>query len=161
MGKPIRPIRIEGDLAFVSLTRGYETVIDATAISLIEGRNWFASPNLYAVRSERGTMVMMHRVLTNAPSTMQVDHINGDGLDNRGANLRLATHAENGLNKGCLKNNKIGIKGVSWCRRSEKWKAQIQLNGRSKTLGRFDTTEEAAAAYREAAQQLHGPFARS
>ena len=90
----------------------------------------------------------------------QVDHINGIKDDNRIANLRLATAAENGQNVGKRRKNKSGYKGVHWHARGKKFQAQIMANGRRKSLGLFKSAEEAAAAYDRAAAYLHLSFAR-
>ncbi|TNC15362.1 hypothetical protein FF100_05020 [Methylobacterium terricola] len=101
----------------------------------------------------------MHRVLTDAPSEMYVDHANGDGLDNRRANMRLATQTQNMANKAVERRNLLGLKGVSAAR--GKFRATITPNGRKIHLGTFKTPEEAAAAYRGAAVALWGDFAKN
>lgn len=84
-----------------------------------------------------------------------MDHINGVRDDNRLVNLREATATENQQNRIADKRNTSGVLGVSWCSRDGKWLAQIRLDGKRKYLGRFDTVEEAGAAYAEAKKQLH------
>lgn len=90
-----------------------------------------------------------------------IDHINSTRLDNRFSNLREATHAENRRNVGKQTNNSSGFKGVCWHNQTQRWQAQIAVNGRNKYLGLFDTPEAAHAAYRVAAEKLHGEFSRS
>ncbi len=90
----------------------------------------------------------------------EIDHINGDGTDNRIANLRLATTAQNGYNKGIRIDNKSGIKGVTWSERSQKWLVHVGQGGKIHHVGLFSTIEEARAAREAAARQLHGKFAR-
>jgi len=92
---------------------------------------------------------------------LEVDHINGQKTDNRLGNLRLATKAENRRNVKTRSDNKTGFKGVSFCKRTGRYKAQIR-HGQThpKFLGYFDTPEQAATAYRKAALELHGEFAR-
>lgn len=91
----------------------------------------------------------------------QIDHINGERSDNRIANLRLATQIQNSANAGIRRANKSGFKGVSWDRGRRKFRAQIR-NGITNThLGRFDTPEEAHAAYVAAALKMHGDFTRT
>jgi hypothetical protein len=91
----------------------------------------------------------------------QIDHINLIQSDNRLANLREATHAENARNCEPLSiANKSGYRGVYWNTQKKKWEARIRVGGPSIYLGRYNTKEEAAAAYRAAAIQYHGAFAR-
>jgi hypothetical protein len=88
-----------------------------------------------------------------------IDHINGDRLDNRIENLRAVTANQNQHNRKLNSNNTSGFKGVSWCKRDNKWKAAIKLEGKKINLGRFNTPEEADAVVRKAREELHGSFA--
>lgn len=88
-----------------------------------------------------------------------VDHINCDALDNRIANLRLATKQQNMCNRGATKSNKSGFKGVWKC--NNKYRARIMWNGEQVNLGYFKTPEEANEAYAAAAIRLHGEFAKA
>lgn len=90
----------------------------------------------------------------------QVDHINGDCLDNRACNLRPATHAENQRNKGLSATNKSGYKGVWFNVRKQRWIAEIWVNKQKHYLGSSANIEEAAALYRAAVFRLHGDFGR-
>ena len=92
---------------------------------------------------------------------LPIDHRDGDGLNNRIANLRLATMSQNLANTGSRKSNKSGFKGVSWDKRKGKWKAEITKDGKSSFLGYFDLPAEGHAAYIAAAKRLHGEFARA
>lgn len=89
----------------------------------------------------------------------EIDHIDGDGLNNRWLNIRECTHSQNAANRGPTRNNKLGLKGI---RRGEngKYLAQIKVNGKQIHLGTFDTSEAAARAYRHTAKQIYGSFAR-
>ena len=88
----------------------------------------------------------------------QIDHINGQRGDDRWENLRAADNAQNNSNRGAQSNNKAGVRGVS--RWGNRWKVRIRVKGTDYKVGAFDTIEEAAAAYAEAAVRLHGDFAR-
>lgn len=90
----------------------------------------------------------------------QIDHINGDKLDNRLANLRLATNAENLRNRGAVRSSGTGLKGAHRVAATGKWRSKVTIDGVDHYLGTFDTPEEAHAAYAEKAVQLHGQFAR-
>ncbi len=166
--KELRPIRIEGNVAYIQMTRGYVATIDAADAHLAEGWNWSAVPNGKTVYAQRCARVDgrqkkygLHRIITSAPDGVQVDHINGDGLDNRRANLRLATHAENSRNVRRPSNNKSGFKGVYKNAKTGRWAAMITGGGQRQYLGQFDTPEEAHSAYCKAAAFHHGEFARA
>jgi hypothetical protein len=163
----LRPIRVEGNLAYITLTKGYEAVIDAADISLVFGCNWGAlvkPTTVYAVRSETKTKgrrrkIYMHRIIMNAPKDMQVDHIDGQGINNTRANLRLATNAQNGHNSRVKRNSKSGLKGAWLDKQSGKFRSSILINGQRIRLGSFGTPEEAHAAYCAAAKETQGAFA--
>lgn len=95
----------------------------------------------------------LHRYLL--PGSEQVDHINGNRLDN----LRGCNNGENNRNKGPNKKNTSGYKGVYLHKSTGKWIAQITVNYKCKSLGSFITAEAAALAYNEAAREYHGEFA--
>ncbi len=169
MSRALRPIRVDGDTAYITLTKGYVAVIDAADIDKVSGRNWCAlvSPKrkaVYAVRVDtnhyRQTTILMHRVIAQAPADMHVDHIDGDGLNNRSANLRLCTQAENNLNLGVRSDNQSGFKGVFFDSRSGKWRAEIRRGGRTRHLGFFGSPEEGHEAYQSASVEIHGEFRR-
>jgi hypothetical protein len=89
-----------------------------------------------------------------------VDHANGNSLDNRICNLRVATDAQSAANTGKKSGNKSGVKGVNWKKQQGKWCARITLDYKRTHLGYFDTLDEAREAYEAAAIKHHGEFAR-
>jgi len=93
------------------------------------------------------------------PHPMEVDHVNNDKTDNRFSNLRLATRAENLRNRLKKENLTSKYKGVYWCKKQKKWRAQITTNKKVIKLGSFADEFEAHMAYREAAVKYHGEFA--
>jgi len=90
----------------------------------------------------------------------EIDHIDGDRMNNRIENLRKATRAQNQWNAKVRKDNTSGFKGVSWHKRQKAWAANISINGKVKFLGAFNTPEEAHAVYTARAKELRGEFAR-
>lgn len=165
----LRPIRVEGNVAYITLTNNCEAIIDAEDAALFGRLNWYAwarPHTTYAVRSARDNepgprMVFLHRAVLSAPHGISVDHINGDGLDNRRANLRLASLSENNRNQRLAARNTSGFKGVTWHARQQRWQAQIKSGGKCFYLGLFDNRQEAHAAYCDAAKRMHGEFART
>ena len=93
------------------------------------------------------------------PGTLQVDHINRDGGDNRLSNLRLVTQSQNLQNSNRYRNNKTGFYGVYHHKLARKFAAQIQANKKSKHIGLFPCPLLAAVAYDKAAIKLHGEYA--
>lgn len=89
----------------------------------------------------------------------EIDHRNGDTQDNRIENLRLATRKQNARNQGVRRNNRTGLKGVSYDVARRGYRAQIQFDGKKVNLGTYPTAQGAAEAYREAARVHHAEFA--
>jgi hypothetical protein len=169
MTNKLRPILVDGDVAYVTLTKGYTAVIDVEDVPLVDGGNWTASPHrktVYAVRRAKGGRgrEKLHRVVMGCEGSVLVDHIDGDGLNNRrrgkSGNLRLATAEENARNTGKRPSNTSGFKGVSWLKSRARWQAQIGMNGKGKVLGYFKCPTAAYFAYCRASRALHGEFGR-
>jgi len=155
----------------IPLTKGYVAVVDAADYEDLSRLKWYADvkylPNgsvrtVYAARRAGRRTERMHGRLF--PGVEQVDHRDGDGLNNTRANLRAANHALNGRNQRLRSDNTSGYKGVSWDKENCAWVAQIgvgaRLDGcRVQFLGRFPTAKEAARAYDRAATERFGEFA--
>jgi len=111
-----------------------------------------------------GVMYQAHRLaflyMNGTWPIDQVDHRNGVKDDNRWTNLREATNGQNSMNRGTRSDSRSGHKGV-YLYGGDRFRAKIVVDGRQIYLGIFSTKEEAAAAYRVAADRFHGPFARS
>lgn len=95
------------------------------------------------------------------PANNQIDHIDGNRLNNAFCNLRLATNAQNQWNKSKGIYNKSGYKGVSWSKVRQRWAANFYHNKKRVFLGYYERPEIAYAAYCKAAAELHGEFARA
>jgi hypothetical protein len=168
MTKIIRPIRVCGDVAYVPLTQGYEAIIDLDNITLVEGRNWFASHNgrnVYAQRTDRSgkklRTIYLHRLIMGDPYKLGVDHKDGNGLNNMRCNLRVSTHAQNMQNQRTRCDNTSGFKGVGFNKQCCKFMAKIKFDKKTNYLGLFDSAEEAFAAYCAASDKFHGEFGRT
>lgn len=109
----------------------------------------------------KGKSIYLHREITNCPPDMQVDHINGNTLDNRKSNLRICSASENARNTKRSRTNTSGFKGIYWNKDMGKWQAYITHHGKHIYLGSYLTPQEAHAAYCEGAVKYHGKFART
>lgn len=103
---------------------------------------------------------LIWKIVVGRDPVQFIDHINGHPADNRWANLREASHAENMRNGRMQCNNTSGATGVRFDHQRQKWRAEIKTDGRLKFLGRFNTLEAARDAYAEASAAHHGPFVR-
>lgn len=146
----------------IALTKGRVAIVDDEDFDALSAYRWSAataksknSKHTYASRRGAKSPIYMHREILGAPKGLRVDHINGDGLDNRRCNLRLCTNSQNLANQMAVR-NPTGFKGVTpaWAGR---WRAQ---GHNRKALGTFDTVEEAARAYDDYARSAFGAFAR-
>jgi len=102
----------------------------------------------------------LSRIIMGEPDGKDVDHKNTDKLDNRRENLRIATNQQNQYNKNKYKTNTSGFKGVTFNKKAQKFRAQIKIDGKNKHLGCFATAVGAHEAYKRAAIQHNGEFAR-
>lgn len=161
-GQLIRSAIVDGEVARIPLNKGLEAVVAIADLPKVEGFNWRVVWNgytHYAVRTELGKSILMHREIMEAPSGVEVDHVDRDGLNNRRDNLRLATRSQNCVNRGLAKNNTSGFVGIVWHKQSSKWNARIKVDGVRRSLGYYHTKEEASAAYKSARRVLFGEFA--
>lgn len=133
-------------------------LVDEGDGELLWGRKWHfgnGRRTLYARVSEHNggdrVCVLLHRLIMQPPAGMVVDHVNGNGLDNRRSNLRIVTSAQNATNKRRRRDNTSGTQGVKKIK-SGRWAAYINL-------GVYDSPEEAAEARHSWAIRIHGEFA--
>jgi len=103
--------------------------------------------------------IRMHQQILKPPKNKQIDHINGNKLDNRRSNLRFASVSQNSYNRGIQKNNTSGFKGVYWHKYKKKWQTYIQANKKLVYLGDYLDKFKAAKVYNKWAIKLHGEFA--
>lgn len=151
----------------IFLTRGFSTLID-TCDSDLADFNWSARPdwdNCYVNRlSGKNKHQELHRIILSRMldrdllRSEHVDHIDGNGLNNRRSNLRLATPAQNQHNARRRADNTSGFKGVKKLKNKERWVSAIQNNGKRYYLGCFPAPELAYEAYCAKAKELFGEF---
>lgn len=156
-------------MAEIALSRGFVAVIDDADFEWLSQWKWsvredglrsktrYAFRNISCPETGKKTSVRMHREIIGCiPRGAVIDHINGDGLDNRRCNLRVATRQQNQMNRKAY--GSVPFSGV--VRIGEKFRAKINIGGKATHLGMFCTAEEAAYAYDRAATTVFGEFAR-
>lgn len=147
-----------GESVYIPLSRGHCVLVDLGDYEWLSQWNWCLAEcrgTRYAKRGvfdpETGTMraVMMHRLILDAPAGMEIDHINGDGLDNRRCNLRVVTRQQNLRHRHSW--SKHGYKGVHYNKQDGKWQLTLRPE--------FDTAEDAARAADRVAKMFYGEYA--
>lgn len=150
-------------MRIIELSKGFTTRVSEAGYEKVKDHSWRSlrlGRRVYAVRGSAPDLIFMHRVLIGAPKNLQVDHIDGDGLNNNESNLRLATQTQNAQGF-CRKraNATSRFRGVSWDAKKKKWRASIRGAGITRNLGRFNSEEVAAKAYDKFARIVFGEFA--
>lgn len=152
----------------ITLTRGHVALVDDADHARFGALAWHAivtpDGHVYAARTVhrngRKRMVYLHREILDAAASAIVDHIDGNTLDCRRANLRATDATGNARNRKADRTSTSAFLGVSWDTCNKKWIAQIKHDGRNRFLGRFADEKAAAAAYNAAAREHYGAFAR-
>lgn len=147
---------------FLALSQGFESLVDASDFDYLSQYSWHYSHGYAKSRiktSEGWKYFYLHRFLLNAAKGVQIDHINGDSLDNRKCNLRICNNQQNSMNTGLSKNNTSGFKGVSLERKTNKWWAKLMYNRKVVHIGFYHNKEDAAREYDKAAIEFFGEFA--
>lgn len=152
---------------FLPLSQGKVAVVDFDDFEKVRGLKWHAFKNggvFYAIRvvRENGKQrkVLLHRVITGCPPNLEVNHINGDGLDNRRENLQVCTVQQNAFaHRRKSKAASSKFRGVTWVNSRNHWVANLTHCGKAFHLGYFDSEEDAARAYDTKARELFGVHA--
>ncbi len=155
-----RTANIIENVSLIPLTQNEFAIVDPEDVEMLDEYRWGLTAKnqlRYARRKENGKTIYMHREIMNAPAGMQIDHINGNGLDNRRVNLRVCTVKQNQQNASKRAISSSRFKGVAWIRK--KWIARITLNYRTMHIGSYHDEVRAAQAYDEKAAELFGEFA--
>jgi hypothetical protein len=146
----------------VKLTQNKEALFSPIDFPLIASHKWCYDKGR-ALTNINGHNYLMHRLIMKPDTGMEVDHINGNALDNRRSNLRICTRAQNAMNFPKTKFNTSGLVGVHFTKsekRRKRWVATIRWGHKKHTLGRFFTKEEAFEVWKQAAIKHRGCFVR-
>lgn len=156
-------------MKLISVHGGHFAKVDDEDFDMLSQMRWhamrgvstvYAATNVKRENGRYGT-VAMHRIVNKTPHGLDTDHIDGDGLNNIRANLRIATRTENGRNRAPNRGGTSAAKGVYWNKRKRRWIASIRVNKVLVFLGQHRSEDDAAAAYANAAKQYFGEFART
>lgn len=148
----------------IQLTKGKYAIVDDEDYDFLSQWKWYCNPQGYAVREnyigidngkKTRKTIRMHRIINKTPNNLEVDHIDGNRLNNQKINLRNVSHEKNMFNLGIAKNNKSGYSGISWHKETKKWRAYINLKGKQIYLGIYKTIEEAILNRQKAKQKYH------
>ena len=151
---------IKRDNYIEGITRkGESFLIDNESLELCKKYTWWLNNSGYIETRIEQKRVFLHRLLTNCPSDMIVDHINRNPLDNRLENLRIVTSSQNVMNSNIRSDNALGIKGVTRKKDCDRYEAHICKDGKDYYLGLFRDLEEAVEARRNAEEKLFGEYA--
>jgi len=144
----------------IPLTKGFFCKIDKCDFEKVKTIAWYFHGKDYASMRKRETNknILMHRYLLDVSDNKEVDHINGDPLDNRRNNLRMCSRSENCCNKRIQSNNTSGVPGVCWDKNRNKWMVRVKKNKKVYSVGRFDLFKDAVKAREKKAKELHKNF---
>jgi hypothetical protein len=146
----------------IQLFNGSHAKVDSDDYQDLSKFHWYTMANKYAGTRINGKLTYMHRFIMGNPPGAEIDHIDGDGLNNQKSNLRLCTHKENLRAMNRIVNKTSQFRGVcldkSRKHQNKKWMAKIMIDGRTINLGRYETEEAAGYAYRTAAAIYFGGF---
>ncbi len=163
-------INTNSDIRQIILTRNKIALVDISDYEYLNQYKWQCSLQGYATRTicinrqpkkrSARKALLMHREIIKCPIGMEIDHINGDKLDNRRCNLRICTRSQNQINNKKYQNCSSKYKGVSWHKTVNKWSSRIQYNSKCINIGVFTSEIDAALAYNAKATELFNDFAK-
>lgn len=144
---------VKNNCAVGTFNDGRQILIDIADLRAVCSKKWFVDSVGYPTTTVNGKNTRLHIfLLGKQPQSKVIDHINRNKLDNRRCNLRVCTQKENIQNASLKSTNKSGIAGVYFVPKTNKWRAQISLNSKTKHIGIFSSFEEATQARKKAEQ---------
>lgn len=150
----------------ITLSAGKHTLVDDEDYEWLNQWKWsYVRTHVggYAHRvptiNGKRTQILMHRLLNKTPEGFVTDHKNQNKLDNRKNNLRTVTHSQNQMNTSVRKNNRVGVKGITF--QNNRWRARIFTNGKSIFLGGYKTLDEAIKARQQGELTYHSDITRT
>jgi len=148
----------------IKLRKGQYALVDDEDFEYLNQYRWHLSDGGYARRSQhirvdtnqyKSQIIRMHRIINQTPEGLYTDHINRNKLDNRRFNLRTVNKSLNSINRDKPKNNQSGYKGVYWDTWSKKWRAELKINYKKVTLGRYAKLQDAVRARKEGEKKYY------
>lgn len=136
-----------------------EFYFDKEDYDLIKDYAWLENDQGYIIAPIDGKNVRLHRLVYKCKEDEILDHRNRKRYDNQKANLRIATRQQNGINRGANRNNRLGVKGVSYDEKNDVYVARIMVNGRTINLGSAKNIDEAKQLRTDAEKLYFGEFA--
>ena len=149
---------VVGDMAICYTAKGEEFYIDSCNLDKISGHNWWITKQGYVTGYVNDRLTLLHRFLTNCDEEHLVDHKNHITWDDRLSNLRICSESENHYNKSMQSNNTSGTVGVSFDKRSGKWRAHISADGKRIELGLYENYDDAVVVRSVAEDKYHKEF---
>ena len=141
-------------MTYYNILKDYKWRLDGHGYAVSD---WYDDNGRYTMSLHAAIIELSGQIV---PYGHEIDHKDGDKLNNLDENLRICTSGQNKHNRGKNKNNTSGFKGVVWCKSSKNWRSQIMINNNPIHLGYFNSVYDAAFAYNIAALKHHGEFAR-
>lgn len=150
-----------GTTHFLATSKEHSHLLEEYVWHANKGKKTFYAAT-HIVRDGKETTLLIHRLIMGLEfgDTREVDHRDGNGMNNTMENLRICSHGENGKNLGVSKANTSGVPGVSWDKKAKKWHAFIKVDGKQIHLGYYTNKADAIAARKAAELKYFGEFAR-
>lgn len=150
---------LSGEYGIGYTSKGEEFYFDLEDYNKIKDYCWFNTKGYICALCDN-KRTLMHRLVTNCPDNMVVDHIGGEETrsDNRKQNLRICTISQNNMNRKITNRNTSGVVGVAWDKNKKKWEATIRINKKQIHLGLFDNFEDAVDTRKQAEEKYFGEY---